>query len=154
MTGEASRTQDLERGFSLYGSVFGQWTDDPLLSAVECGLGGARYGRAFDPSVITGDRCAFALGELRHDFDVGGTFWSDLVDYTQVYAFADHGRIWNVDAPLGTAEQDDASSAGLGLRLGNETISADLSAARILEAPDSAEVEDGWAGFFSIKARY
>jgi hemolysin activation/secretion protein len=154
VTGKANRAQKLEHRFSLYGSVFGQWTDDPLLSAVECGLGGARYGRAFDPSIITGDQCLFALAELRHDFDIAGTSWSSVIDYAQVYAFADHGRIWNVDAPLGTVEEDDASSAGLGLRFGNDTISADLTAARSLESPQGPEVEDDWVGFFSIKARY
>ena len=46
--------------------VAGQHADGGLVSAEEFGAGGARYGRAYDYSEISGDDGAAAAIELRH----------------------------------------------------------------------------------------
>ena len=154
MTGFAARTQELPHGFSAFVGVDGQWTDDALLSSQECGYGGPFFGRAFEPSVITGDTCVLVLGELRHGIDLGRTPLGDHFDFAQVYGFGDYGRIWNLEAPLGTAARDDAASAGGGIRFSNDWLSADFQVAHTVEVPSSVAVDDGWHGFFQITLRH
>lgn len=151
---ELSRTQALGNGFSLHGGVFGQWTNDPLLSSQECGFGGAQYGRGFDSSVITGDTCVKGSLEMRYNVS-SGEFTQGLgLDYTQLYAFADAGSISNINAPAGTPSSDKASSAGLGVRFGVGRMNFDVSAAKPLNTPDSIAVDNDWQGFFSLSAQF
>lgn len=151
---ELSRTQNLGQGFSLHGSVFGQWTDDPLLSSQECGFGGQQYGRGFDSSVITGDTCVKGSLEVRYNLPSGKFTQGLNFDYAQLYAFADAGRIGNITPPAGTPSSDNASSAGMGVRFGFGKMSFDVSAAKPLNTPSSTTVSDGWQGFFSLSARF
>lgn len=148
---DLSRIQKLGTGLSLSGKLSGQWTNDPLLSSQECGYGGTQFGRGFDASVLTGDRCLMASLEMRYDLrDLG----QSGLDYTQLYAFADTGRIWNIDAPLGTPGSDNASSFGLGARFGAGAWSFDISAARSLETPNSGDVNNAWRGFFALSTKF
>lgn len=151
---ELSRTQALGNGFSLHGGVFGQWTDDPLLSSQECGYGGQQYGRGFDSSVITGDTCVKGSLEMRYNVPSGEFTQGLNLDYAQLYAFADAGRIGNIDAPLGTPSSDTASSAGLGVRFGIGSMNFDVSAAKPLNTPASINIDDDWQGFFSLSANF
>lgn len=52
---EASYRVPIAGGFSILLGGAGQITGDSLLAAEEFGLGGLQYGRAYDPSEITGD---------------------------------------------------------------------------------------------------
>lgn len=151
---ELSRTQALGNGFSLHGGVFGQWTDDPLLSSQECGFGGTQYGRGYDSSVITGDTCVKGMVEMRYNLPAGEFTQGLGLDYSQVYAFADAGRIRNIDAPLGTPSSDNASSAGMGVRFGLGRMNFDVSAAKPLNTPNSIATDDNWQGFFSLSAQF
>lgn len=149
-----ARTQTLPRNQSLYLSAFGQWSGDPLLSSQECGYGGTQYGRAYDASLITGDKCVSALAEWRYNVPLARAGLEKLFDNLQLYGFADWGRIWNIDAPLGTAQEDEGSSAGIGLRFGRTGFSADLQLARTLNEPDSSGNLDETRGFFTLAAKY
>jgi hemolysin activation/secretion protein len=153
LTAEASRTQKFGDRFSAYGSVFGQWSADPLLSSQECGYGGRSYGRGLDASIITGDQCLLASLELRRDLDVSDTF-SGIISYAQPYAFVDYGHIWNIDAPLGTAKADDAASAGLGIRFGSERFSADLSLSQVVLTPESQPDTQQTRGWFKTTLKF
>jgi len=151
---DLSRTQALGNGFSLHGGVFGQWTNDPLLSSQECGFGGPQYGRGYDSSVITGDTCVKGMVEMRYNIPAGEFTQGLGLGYTQVYAFADAGRIRNIGSPVGTPSSDTASSAGLGVRFGLGRMSFDVSAAKPLSTPGSIAVDDDWQGFFSLSAQF
>src|SRR5207248_4994865 len=63
-----------------------------------CSYGGRFFGRAFDPSQLIGDRCWAVLGELRYDIP---TTIKQLTR-AQLYAYADHGQIDNIDPARGT----------------------------------------------------
>jgi len=145
-----SRTQTLPSNHSLYLSVFGQWANDPLLSSQECGYGGAQYGRAYDSSLIIGDKCVTALAEWRYNVQIV----QETLDYFQLYGFADYGKIWNIDAPAGTTEKDEASSAGIGVRFGHKWFSADLQLAKTLNEPNSTGNQDDTKGFFTLTVWY
>ena len=95
-----------------------------------------------------------ALGELRYGVDIGGTALTQLFDYVQLYGFADYGRIWNIDAPLGTPRHDEAASVGGGVRFGNTSFAVDLQAATTVERPDSIAVDDDVGFFFDVVAYF
>lgn len=146
-----SRTQQLGNGFSMFGSLSGQWTSDALLSSQECGYGGTQFGRGFDSSIITGDTCLKAAVEMRYNLsDLGNSG----LDYTQVFGFADAGRIKNIDAPLGTPSSDNAASFGLGARFGAGKWRVDLSASKPIDTPSSVVASRAWQGWFSVSAQF
>ncbi len=149
---QASRTQSITDRHSLFIGAFGQLTSDPLLSSQECGFGGATYGRSFEPSIITGDQCFLALAELR--YNVPRATIGSLLSYAQFYGFSDYGRIWNIDAPLGTAANDDGASVGGGIRFGKDWLSADLQYAHAIEQPESISSSRDQRVFFKVTAKY
>ena len=113
LTVEASRLQRLAPGYSLLISMAGQYSGDGLVASEEFSIGGARFGRAFDPSQVSGDRGIAARAELRHYFNWRNKFVRQL----QFYAFYDYGAVWNdsVSSP-GFSKHEALSSSGLGFR--------------------------------------
>ena len=108
---DAARTQRVAGPVSAHLALSAQAASRPLLASEEFSLGGARYGRAFDPSELSGERGWAGVAELR---------WADPVRLddrlaTEVFVFADTGVIWN-DQP-GKDPREHLSSAGLGVRL-------------------------------------
>ena len=92
VTVELSRTQPLGilspdlSAWSVRGSVMVQHSWSPLLASEECGLGGTQYGRAFDSSTLSGDRCRAVSFELRRRLEgLPG------LDSTELYGFFDAG---------------------------------------------------------------
>lgn len=100
---------------SINAAFMGQSAPGGLLSGEECGIGGQQFGRAYDSSEITGDRCIAASLELRFTPSVEGTTFK----YAQFYSFYDGGRITN-ENPLSANDPSSKSltSAGLGVRFG------------------------------------
>ena len=101
--------------FSVNAAFMGQSAAGGLLSGEECGIGGQQFGRAYDSSEITGDRCIAASLELRFTPSVEGTPFK----YAQFYGFYDGGRTTN-ENPLSATDPSSKSltSAGLGVRFG------------------------------------
>jgi hemolysin activation/secretion protein len=88
---DATITQKLFSKLDLVASGAGQWSDGGLVSAEKFGVGGARFGRAYDYSEIVGDDGIAGALELRWT-------WRKLNDWissVQLYGFADAARIWN-----------------------------------------------------------
>lgn len=90
----------------------GQWSNDPLLSSEEFGVGGINLGRGYDPSEIVGDDGIAGKAELHWNepYAIKG-----IEDY-QLYAFFDIGRVWNQDATSSADKRESLSSTGLGVR--------------------------------------
>ena len=86
---DAWRNQALFGPWSLYGQFAGQVSDRPLLSSEEFALGGARFGRAYDPAIVSGDRGAAGSVELRFTEPLRAT----LSEY-QLYGLALPERKW------------------------------------------------------------
>lgn len=108
---DATRSQRLIGPLSAHLALSGQASSRPLLASEEFTLGGARYGRAFNPSELSGERGWAGTVELR---------WADPIrlDHglgVELYAFADTGVLWN-DQP-GKDSREHLSSAGIGARL-------------------------------------
>jgi hemolysin activation/secretion protein len=104
----ASRLQELPQNTQALVTFQGQYSGDPLLSSEEFGFGGGVLGRGYDPSEITGDR-GFALSlELRKNYELKNT------GQLQPYAYAEYGKVWNIDPS--DENEISATAAGLGLR--------------------------------------
>lgn len=119
-----TRFQEINPNWQLLTSVTGQIASGPLYSSQEFGFGGPTYGRAYDPSEITGDRGIASLAELRYR----GIGTKNNTRITP-YAFYDIGKVWNDDD--GQEKKISASSAGMGIRLSHDTgLKANLAIAQ------------------------
>lgn len=121
-----SRLQALPSDFSLLVSLTGQYSGSALLVSEEFSVGGADFGRAYDPSEISGDRGAAALVELRYDADLGPEGPAAL----QFYGFYDIGGVWNEDPDTDEPFRKSLASAGAGMRVNiTESLYGDLQVA-------------------------
>lgn len=112
--------------------IAGQWASAPLYSAEEFGFGGQRFGRAYDPSELTGDHGMAAAVELRYG---GLEPWGDIT--VMPFAFVDIGRVWNEDAGN---PAESAMSAGMGVTLAHmsgltATLGAAFPVTRLIDHP-------------------
>lgn len=149
---DAVRDQELPQNFELTAAFSGQYTQVPLLSSQEFGYGGATFGRAYDPSEITGDQGIAASLEARYagiEPMLGETV--RLVPF----AFYDIGKVWNEDPGQ---DPISAASAGFGTYY---TIDNKLSGALQMAYPLTKSVsepimngEDGPRILFSIKTTF
>ena len=151
------RLQALPGKLTVQLSFTGQYAFDPLLSTEEIGFGGTAYGRAFDPSEITGDHGLAVKLELN-----APPTWTNslgLPDFLRIqpYAYIDAGTVWNDNK---TQDSDDGSRAtlrslGCGLRFDlTERLSGELELAKPLgRRPDNQGTTD-WRFFFRVLARY
>jgi hemolysin activation/secretion protein len=98
------------RGLSILAQAEGQWADGPLLSSEEMGLGGRRFGRAWDYREFSGDRGLAGSIELRRDLKRP----TPAVEAAQLYLFADGGKVDNCRLGMGGGS---LASAGGGVRL-------------------------------------
>jgi len=105
---ELSRQQTLGEDFQLTLTAAGQYAPHPLLSSQEFGYGGTTFGRAYDPSELTGDQGVSAGAELRYT-DV--PLVPDLNLQFIPFVYYDIGKVWNHDR--GEKPQSGAS-AGFG----------------------------------------
>ncbi len=107
------RQQSLSDLFVLINQISGQWASEPLFSAEEFGYGGSAFGRAYDPSEITGDHGLAGSAELRYR---GLNTWHNFS--LLPYVFYDIGKVWNKDAGGNT---NIASSVGTGIYINHDT---------------------------------
>ena len=145
---DASRLQTLGPGLDVLFSASGQLADGPLVGAEEFGAGGARFGRAYDYSEITGDEGAAGAIELRYTFlNVFG-----VVPSLQLYAFADAATMRNEGDSSGL-ESASLSSTGLGFRLAPVVgVSANVELAKPLSREVAEEGDRDVRAFFSLSA--
>jgi hemolysin activation/secretion protein len=149
--GEATRIQSLFGNTSLALSIAGQHAASPLLTSVQFGLGGSRFGRGYEPSELTGDDGVAGSIEGRYDLPSIAEF----LGHPQLYAFYDVGQIWNQEAPLGTPPRESLASVGGGVRftlLGHFDL--DLGLAKPLTRAIASRGNKDIRPLFSISTRF
>jgi hemolysin activation/secretion protein len=112
---ELARTQQIEGPISASITLAGQKATSTLLSGEEFAVGGARFGRGYDPSEITGSNGAAGVVELQYNGQVPGL--GPELTY-QLYGFGDFGVVWTEDFVAGGVQKDSLASAGGGVRFG------------------------------------
>ncbi len=138
---EAARNQQLPHDLELSANAAAQYTQVPLLSSQEFGYGGTTFGRAYDPSEITGDQGVAGGLELRYTgIEPIASSSVRLVPF----AFYDIGKVWNEDAG---EKPVSAASAGFGTYYNiNERIDGATQVAFPLTKPVDTPVMNGEYG--------
>ena len=151
LTGSLSRTQHLGGGLSLYLAATGQIASRALLASEEFAFGGAGFGRAYDPSELTGDHGVALAAEIRYT----GQPDMDILDYYQLYGYWDLGTTYDIGTEGPDATRSGAS-VGLGLRFGiSDSVSGQIELAKPMTRPVALE-DNGKAAriFFRLSARF
>lgn len=151
VTAYAARVQQISGGWSLLGSLFGQYGADPLLTAEQCGVGGPNYARAYDQSEIIGDTCVMGLLELRYTREPSSSWLDDYV----AYLFVDGGKV-DRRSP-GLLEQDKANrhSWGGGIRFRiKRRWSGYAEVAVPIDDPVAAEMSDDPRFFMALTGEF
>lgn len=130
----ATHSHPLGRRWEMLAMLDAQVADSALPSTERYSVGGAQFGRAYDPSELTGDRGAAARLDLIRKALLAGEGWK-----ANPYGFYDIGAAWNVDE----SDRRSAASAGLGVRLESNRFSAQLELARPLTRAVASEGADG-----------
>ena len=116
-TSEISRQQDLHwiyPGLSVLFAATGQVTArGPLPASEQFGLGGANFGRAYEPSDVVGDDGIAGKVELQYTSVPTASLQPFLNSY-QLYTFYDLGRVMGDVASVGSPQM---SSWGVGIRM-------------------------------------
>ena len=107
----ALRRQALWGDWAVQVAAQMQRAKSPLFLTEQFGIGGDRFGRAFDPSEITGDDGESASAELQGTRDTGNS----VVPWIQYFAFVDGGE--TSFHSTGTPGRQDIASTGGGIRL-------------------------------------
>jgi len=162
----ASRTTPLGGDFALLAAAQGQTAfGSALLSGEQFGLGGAAFGRGYDPSEVTGDDGIAGKLELQYtpNLELG------QLRYTQFYAFYDVGEAVTEHAAVpgsgvkglpGTGQTTGSlASAGVGTRLALfQNYTGTLELAKPLTRELAADRGHGdaksWHLFFSLTASF
>jgi len=110
---DMSRLQPFSDGISLLTAATGQYSFEPLLTDEQFSIGGAEYGRAFDPSEGLGDSGIAGKFELRYDELVNEPYF----DSYQLFGYFDVGEIWVRGTAPGSKDASlSLASTGLGTR--------------------------------------
>lgn len=146
----AQRNQKLGESDVLVLAGEAQYSPDELLSSEEFGVGGKLFGRAFDPSEITGDNGFSGRMELQHFLaadDPG-------LDYAMLYGFADYGAVWNYESGTRHGRRS-LASAGAGLRFGVfQRVEGSLEVAKPFITTPVATLDRGVRTFFTLSTRF
>lgn len=146
---EMSRVQPLAGGVYLQAAIAGQWSSDSLLASEEFGLGGSNFGRAFDPSEITGDKGLAGKVELFKTISLDG------VSSIEPYAFYETGFVRQVDPLPGEPLRDSIGAAGVGVRIAaNDNWAATFEYAQPFERDIASRGDRDGRLFFSISAAF
>lgn len=134
-----TRWQGLPDRWSAELGLRGQRAADGLLSAEEFRIGGSKFGRAYDPSELSGEQGIAGYAELKYALE----HTNPLMRRTQVYGFYDLGRVWNPDPVTGTFRGSIASlGGGVEITLPSE-VQATFEIAKPLTRPVFEEGQDG-----------
>jgi hemolysin activation/secretion protein len=146
------RRQNISHGFSVLVEATGQYAFDSVLSSEEFSFGGARFGRGYDSSEISGDQGVSVKTELQYFYKVGKKYLKSL----QPYGFYDYGSVWQKGNDFtGSSRHSSLSSVGggIGFSLTN-WLSGYVEAAKPLDDQVIAEGDNDIRGFASLIARF
>ena len=112
LNAEFQRLQRVTNNVNVLFGFKGQWSDNPLLSSEEFGVGGTIYGRGYDNSEIIGEEGIAGKAEIQWNTP----YVIPHIETYQLYSFYDAGRVWNGDAATLADKKETITSAGFGVR--------------------------------------
>jgi len=108
MNARASRLQPIYGPFSFYWKASGQYAFSNVLIDEEFGVGGAQFGRGYNPSELSADHGVGFTSELQFTRPLKFFY----LDRYQLFSFYDFGDIWD----RGTDQAASLASTGGGVR--------------------------------------
>jgi len=157
LTLNLQRHQNINLTWSVLAEATGQYALDSLLASEEFGFGGARFGRGYDSSEISGDHGVAVKVELQYSRRPDFKYFKNY----QGYAFYDYGSTWQKadlsvqDRLSGLERHESLSSAGVGMRFTLiDRISGSLELAKPLDDQVAAEKSNDFRVFARLIARY
>ena len=109
---QLSRTQVLPENFTLYGSMSGQWANEPLLNLEQFALGGNATVRGYREGELYADTGWVGQAELRSPI-----YWrgANRRVGTQFTAFSDYGQGYELAPGAGQSAHEALWGAGMGI---------------------------------------
>lgn len=146
---ETTWVQNLSGGLHVLVGGAAQWTSDSLLASEEFGIGGTQYGRAFDPSEITGDEGYAAKVELFYTHPAPG------LGAVEPFVYYEGGRVEQNDPLPGEAVRLSLESVGGGIRVSIDGgLSASVEYAKPIGRDVAATGDRDGRMFVSFSAAY
>lgn len=112
---DVTQTETLWRGFVASEHVVGQIADGPLVSSEEFAAGGFSSVRGYLQAEASADEGV--TGSLELTTPSLAARWAPMLDDLKIYAFADGGALWLLDALAEQKSYLPLASAGLGVRI-------------------------------------
>jgi hemolysin activation/secretion protein len=113
LSGRLTFNQQIGRDFLTRLSGFGQLTDNRLPSSEQLSLGGEEFGRAYEASIVSGDKGYAGSLELAWHPQSG---LPKLLNGSEIYAYIDGGRVIYRDRGGAGDFRSDIASVGGGVR--------------------------------------
>ncbi len=107
-TGNAMRIQTITERTRAVFAMNGQYALSQLFSSEEFGYGGVPFGRAYDPSQLTGDHGVSVRAEGQYTTP----YQDDFLRSSELYAFYDIGAVWHIDNNARPWKESAASLGG------------------------------------------
>ena len=123
--------------WELTAQLDGQYAATSLPGSERYSVGGAQFGRAYDPSEITGDHGLAGRLEIAYRRTGTALHWHCIP-----FGFYDLGAVWQVH-PRSSADRASLASLGLGFRLIRKGLSAYVEAGKPLTRPVASQGDDG-----------
>lgn len=154
MSGKLGRIQRFNPWISLLVSFRGQYAFNPLLAAEQITYGGLPYGRAYDPSEITGDKGIDGLAELRYTTALTSLdAYQCMPKFIEYYVFYDFGAVWN-PLPNMPAPRESGTSTGIGFRINFEALFCNAEVTKPLTRIVAANQNKNLRVFFGLYAYF
>lgn len=148
---EITRVQALTPRLSAALDASAQVAGGPLLASQQFGLGGARFGRGYEPSELIGDNGAAIDIEGRYAPPLA----IPLLSEPQLYAFYDAGSVEEKSPSPGMPKSQSLSSMGAGVRFTvADRIGVQLELAKPLTRPVASSNDKDIRPLFYISTRF
>lgn len=131
-----SRIQLLNPIWTMFFASMGQYSFHQLLSSEQVSFGGKDFGRAYDPSEISGDKGLAGVLEIRYNHRLNP------------YVFYDLAKVWNLNPNLKMAS---ISSSGLGVRFNFKKLNINTYIGKALTVKVRNEKNRNLRGYFEIR---
>jgi hemolysin activation/secretion protein len=157
MSLEGMRTQPFlklgEGGISLRLAALGQMTvgGSGLFSAMECGYGGQRFGRAWEAGIMLGEHCLLVSAEIR---------WNGLTlndAGLELYAFTDGGIVWQKgELQIDERRSRSAMAVGTGarLRIIKSLLQGFVEVSRGMKSPTGSDLDNDLRALTGLTLSY
>ena len=143
--------KELISKLSVLGAVTAQYSPTSLLSSEEFGIGGSQFVRAYDPSEVTGQSGFGAKAELRYS----GIAKDDVIKWYQLFAYFDHGEVWDDHRSVDQKNRQTASAIGGGVRFFiTDYFSGSLEISKPVGRVVATQGNKDPRGFFSLAAQF